>query len=132
MLARPRPLHVANPDVAAPQAAGRFSAEPGYWTARMIQHLARHGLTADVIWYGKPNQMAFSMAQDFMAEIAGRRIDPARLAMVGDSLHTDILGGAAAGLKTVLVTQHGLFRGHKADPYFDHCAIRPDWVVDTL
>jgi ribonucleotide monophosphatase NagD (HAD superfamily) len=76
--------------------------------------------------------MAFSMAQDVMAEIAGRRIEPARLAMVGDSLHTDVLGGAAAGLQTVLVTHHGLFRGQEVGPYFDQCAFRPDWVVDTL
>ena len=34
--------------------------------------------------------------------------------MVGDSLHTDILGGAAAGMTTVLITDHGLFRGQDA------------------
>jgi ribonucleotide monophosphatase NagD (HAD superfamily) len=32
LIARPRPIFVANPDVAAPQ-IGHFSAEPGYWMA---------------------------------------------------------------------------------------------------
>ena len=31
--------------------------------------------------------------------------------MCGDSLHTDILGAAAQGWKTVLVTKDGLFSG---------------------
>ena len=31
--------------------------------------------------------------------------------MFGDSLHTDILGAAAQGWKTVLVTKDGLFSG---------------------
>ncbi|GIS17855.1 MAG: hypothetical protein CM15mP119_2590 [Alphaproteobacteria bacterium] len=34
--------------------------------------------------------------------------------MVGDSLHTDILGGAAAGLGTILITNYGLLRAHDA------------------
>ena len=37
--------------------------------------------------------------------------------MVGDSLHTDILGGAAAGMTTVLITDHGLFRGRMHCPF---------------
>ena len=32
--------------------------------------------------------------------------------MVGDTLHTDVLGGAAYGIKTALVTDHGLFSGY--------------------
>ena len=31
--------------------------------------------------------------------------------MVGDGLYTDVLGGLAAGLGTVLVTDHGLLKG---------------------
>ena len=33
--------------------------------------------------------------------------------MVGDGLYTDILGGLAAGLGTVLVTDHGLLKGNR-------------------
>ena len=32
--------------------------------------------------------------------------------MIGDSLHTDVLGGLASGISTVLVTNHGLFKNH--------------------
>ncbi len=132
MLLRPRPLHVANPDVSAPQANERFSAEPGYWTARLIQRLAENELDIDVSWYGKPHTLAFDMAQDRIAEIAGRRIDAGRLAMVGDSLHTDVLGAAAAGLQTALITGYGLFRGVEIGPYIERCKIRPDWLIEQL
>jgi len=132
MLDRPRPVHVANPDVAAPQGAGRFSAEPGYWTARMMQRLAKAGHAAAVQWYGKPDPRAFEQAVARLAEIAGRPLDRTRLAMVGDSLHTDILGGAMAGLQTVLLTGYGLFRGGAYAACQDRFSIRPHWVVDRL
>ena len=51
--------------------------------------------------------------------------------MVGDTLHTDILGGRAAGLATVLVAGHGLFRGHDPLPFIERSGIRPDWIVET-
>jgi glycerol 3-phosphatase-2 len=132
MLERPRPVHVANPDVAAPQDAGRFSAEPGYWTARMMQRLAKAGHAAPVQWYGKPDPRAFEQAVARLVDIAGRPLDRTRLAMVGDSLHTDILGGAMAGLQTVLLTGYGLFRGGAYAACQDRFTIRPHWVVDRL
>ncbi len=55
-----------------------------------------------------------------------------RIAMVGDSLHTDILGGNAAGMTSVLVTDHGMFRSRAALPYCTACDIHPDWVVNSL
>ena len=62
MITYPRRLHIVNPDVAAPQANGRFSAEPGYWTARMMQAAANQGVDIDVRWYGKPYGPAFNLA----------------------------------------------------------------------
>ena len=35
--------------------------------------------------------------------------------MVGDGLYTDIVGGLAAGLGTVLVTDHGLLKGFRLE-----------------
>ncbi|MEL0233069.1 MAG: HAD hydrolase-like protein [Candidatus Puniceispirillaceae bacterium] len=49
--------------------------------------------------------------------------------MIGDSLHTDILGGGAAGMQTVLLTGYGLFAAGGADDMIDACGITPDWVV---
>ena len=140
MITYPRRLHIANPDVAAPQANGRFSAEPGYWTARMMQAAANQGVEVDVRWYGKPYGPAFNLAlarmQVRLDNLSSRPLnhpfDAGRIAMVGDSLHTDILGGAAAGMTTVLITDHGLFRGEDALPFCISCGLIPDWIVKTL
>jgi 4-nitrophenyl phosphatase len=47
---------------------------------------------------GKPERLMFDIAVEKMGS------DPARTAMLGDRLETDILGGQRAGLKTMLVT----------------------------
>ena len=140
MITYPRRLHIANPDVTAPQSDGRFSTEPGYWTARMMQVAANQGVEVDVRWYGKPYGPAFDLAlarmQIRLGNLSSRSLDhpfdPGRIAMVGDSLHTDILGGAAAGMTTVLITDHGLFRGQDALPFCISCGLLPDWIVGTL
>jgi ribonucleotide monophosphatase NagD (HAD superfamily) len=123
--ARPRPIHVANPDVASPQQNG-FSAEPGYWAAR-----AMIASETDVFWYGKPHHSAFAMAFDRLQTVTGRQFDPGRVAMVGDSLHTDIIGASAFGLQTILMTGHGLFRDGGAGSAIKNCGIYPDWMVVT-
>ena len=140
MIAHPRPLHVVNPDLIAPQVGGSFSAEPGYWTVRLMQTAADQGVKIDIRWYGKPYAPAFNLALSRMEEKLRdsfshrpiRHFDPRRIAMVGDSLHTDILGGAAVGMTTVLITDHGLFKGKAVAPYFSKCELSPDWVVKTL
>jgi glycerol 3-phosphatase-2 len=123
LAARPRPVFVANPDVAAPQ-TGHFSPEPGYWMARAMQVT-----TMPVHWYGKPYRPAFDLALNRLDKLAGRHLDRRRVAMVGDSLHTDILGGGAAGLQSVLITGAGLFRDGGADRFIAATGIQPDWIV---
>ena len=123
LVARPRPVFVANPDVAAPQ-LDKFSAEPGYWMARAMQ-----SANMPVYWYGKPYQPAFDLALHRLNKLAGRKLDNRRIAMVGDSLHTDILGGGAAGLQTVLITGAGLFRDGGVDHFITSTGIHPDWIV---
>ena len=126
LIARPRPVFVANPDVAAPQ-IDQFSAEPGYWMARAMQ-----AADMPVYWYGKPYRPAFDLALQRLHQLAGRKLDTRRVAMVGDSLHTDILGGGAAGLQTVLITGAGLFRDGGATHYIAASGIKPDWIVPGL
>ena len=126
--ARPRPVFVANPDVAAPQ-AGHFSPEPGYWMARAMQAAQMPAQGGAVYWYGKPYRPAFDLALDRLNKLAGRQLDRHRVAMVGDSLHTDILGGGSAGLQTVLITGAGLFRDGGADRFIAATGIQPDWIV---
>ena len=52
--------------------------------------------------------------------------------MIGDTLHTDVLGGQAAGLATILVTEHGLFAGHDTAPYIAQSGIVPDIALPSI
>ena len=121
-----RELLVANPDISAPLETG-FSAEPGYWAARAAQAT---GLAPR--WYGKPHGPSFDLVLDRLAAHYGRTFQRRRVAMVGDSLHTDILGGGAAGLQSILLTGYGLFSDGGADDMIAACGITPDWIVDSL
>ena len=80
------------------------------------------------MFYGKPFGNAFS-------EVA-RRFEPAvdrhRIAMIGDSFHTDILGGAAAGWRTVLVTDHGLVKDLDVDALMQSSGIVPDFIIPSI
>ena len=62
----------------------------------------------------------------------GRPFDRHRVGMVGDSLHTDVLGASAAGLQSVLLTDYGLFSDGGTAAMIRRCGITPDWVVATL
>ncbi|MBL6781782.1 MAG: HAD-IIA family hydrolase [Alphaproteobacteria bacterium] len=121
------PILIANPDVAAPH-PDRFSYEPGYFAWQLIQ-----AGVSDIRWFGKPHQTHFEMAMKRLETITGHNnLDRKRIAMVGDTLHTDILGGAAAGLTTVLVTGHGMFRDGGAETAMAKTGIRPDFIIDTV
>ena len=117
----PRPVLVANPDVSAPYPGGRYSAEPGYWALRIE---AETGVRCEP--YGKPFGPAFDLA---LSRLGGAGIRRERVAMVGDGLYTDILGGLAAGLGTVLVTDHGLLKGLDWEVRAVQAGIFPDHVV---
>lgn len=116
---RPRPVVIANPDIVAPREDG-LTLEPGHYGHRLaaIPGVALH-------WFGKPFPDALA---DAMARTG---LSPDRLAMVGDTLHTDVLGGAAAGCGTVLVTNHGLFAGRDVAPFIAASGIVPDVMVPT-
>jgi len=122
---RPRPLLVGNPDLVAPRENG-LSREPGYYAHAIAD---KTGILP--LFFGKPFGNAFEEAQRRLAAhgIIGQ---PERMAMVGDTLHTDILGGAAAGLKTILVTAHGLFKGHDIIPYIEQSGIVPDYIIPAI
>ena len=65
-------------------------------------------------------------------QLAAVSVPNHRIAMVGDSLHTDILGGAAAGLGTILITNYGLLRTHDVDQLCAEMQIFPDWQVRLI
>lgn len=115
-----RPVLVGNPDIVAPRETG-LSLEPGFFA----HDLATKTGCAPV-FFGKPFPNIFALAID-----RADGIDLQRTAMVGDTLHTDVLGGAAALVQTVLVTDHGLFAGTNVDPYIARSLIVPDIVCGT-
>lgn len=117
---RPRPFVVANPDLVAPRESG-LSLEPGLFAHDLAD---RTGLGAH--WYGKPFPDAYA---EVLSRLRG--VAPDRIAMVGDTLHTDVLGGRAAGIGTVLITDHGLFAGRDIAPYVRRSGIVPDFVIPT-
>ncbi len=117
---QPRPLVVANPDLVAPREAG-LSVEPGFFA-----HALADATGIDPVFFGKPYPDAFD---DVLARLPG--IPRHRIAMVGDTLHTDVLGGRAAGVGTVLVLDHGLFAGHEIDAYIARSGIVPDYICAT-
>ena len=126
LIKNPRPVFVANPDVSAPQTNG-FSAEPGYWVARAMKK-------ADfpVEWYGKPHHTSFQMAIEILQRKTDKPLRKSHIAMVGDSLHTDILGAIAAGLISVLVTDYGLMRGLNVPRICQQTSIHPHIIAPRL
>lgn len=117
----PRPVLVGNPDLVAPREDG-LSLEPGHFA----QCLADETGTVPQ-FFGKPFPDAYAVVRDRLGGIP-----PHRIATVGDTLHTDILGGAAAGMRTVLVTDHGLFAGRDVAPFVRSSGIVADWQVATI
>ena len=111
---RPRPVVIANADLVAPRDMG-FSLEPGYFGHALIDRGQN-----DVRFFGKPFPEVYSMVEATLPGVPGDRI-----LMCGDTLHTDILGAAAHGWKTALITQDGLFAGADTKEYCARSGIHP-------
>ncbi|MFD1341507.1 HAD-IIA family hydrolase [Litorisediminicola beolgyonensis] len=120
LLERPRPVLVGNPDIVAPRAEG-FSVEPGSYAHRLAD---RTGVAPE--FYGKPFANIFDLAFARVPDVPRERI-----VMVGDSLHTDILGARVAGIAAALVTDHGFPSGRDLDLDTDATGIRPDYVMGS-
>lgn len=114
---RHRPVLIGNADLVAPRETG-LTLEPG--------HYARN-LPGKVRLFGKPFPDVYDLVT---ATLPGVPAD--RIAMCGDSLHTDILGAAAQGWRSVLVTADGLFAGQDTGPYERRSGIVPDWRVTRI
>ena len=119
-------LLIANPDVSAPVGQG-FSFEPGFWgmRAQAVTHCA-------LIMTGKPFQPAYGLAVAALEKKAGKHLHKSKIAMVGDSLHTDILGAKTFGLTAVLLKDYGLLRGWDSDDITKQCQIFPDIICAKL
>ena len=117
---------VANPDVSAPQVTG-FSYEPGYWAMR-----AHHHTNCPLTMTGKPFGEAFTLALSALEAKAGKPLAKERVAMVGDSLHTDILGANEAGLISILLRSYGLMSHFDIHQITKQTAIYPTIIADVI
>lgn len=93
---RPIPAIVANTDYSYPLNANEISIAIG-GIARMIENIVGR----EFIRFGKPDSQMFMFAYDLIRD--RRPVSKKEILMVGDTLHTDILGGNKFGLDTVLV-----------------------------
>ncbi|MDD9745934.1 MULTISPECIES: HAD-IIA family hydrolase [Marinovum] len=114
----PRPVLVGNPDIVAPRETG-FSPEPGHFAHRLAEQT---GIAPE--FFGKPFRNIFDLAFARLGEV-----DRSRIVMVGDSLHTDILGAQTAGLPSALITDFGFFAGQDAEQAVLRAGIVPDFIV---
>lgn len=118
---RDRPVLIANADLAAPRDDG-FSLEPGFFGHQLADEGAQQ-----IRFFGKPFHEVYEMASSSL-----KSHSPDRIVMCGDTLHTDILGAAAQGWRTVLVTQDGLFSGHATADFCAQAKIKPDFALARI
>ena len=116
-----RPVIIANADLVAPRENG-FTLEPGFYGHDLMDLGA-----SKVEFFGKPYSAVYKLLAKSLSEIPGDKI-----AMFGDSLHTDILGAAAQGWKTVLVTKDGLFSGFDTKSFCEVSRIFPNWRLGRI
>ena len=119
-------LIIGNPDVSAPVDGG-FTFEPGFWGMR-----AQNVTGAPLIMAGKPYASAFEIAFHALEKKAGHPLDKACVGMVGDSLHTDILGAKTFGLKAILLSHYGLLAGRDINDEAQRAGIFPDLIATYL
>jgi len=121
VLKNDRPVIIANADLVAPRENG-FTLEPGFYGHELVDLGA-----SKVQFFGKPYSEVYQLLTKSLSEVPGNKI-----VMCGDSLHTDILGAASQGWKTVLVTKDGLFSGFDTKSYSKESGIFPNWRLERL
>lgn len=117
-----RPVLLANPDLAAPRENG-FSVEPG-----QLAHALKVETACTVIGFGKPYPSIFDIALEGLDTPVKRD----RVLMIGDTLHTDVLGGCSAGLATALVTAQGASAALDWNAAIHATGIMPNYVLDHI
>ena len=119
LVGRPRPVWVGNPDIVAPRETG-FSVEPGYFAHRLADET-----DSTPHFFGKP----FGNIYELALQRLGPEVPRDRMVMVGDSLHTDILGAQAAGIGSALIADYGFFAGYDIQHAIGCSGIYPDHIV---
>ena len=119
------PVVVANTDLLYPTNANDVALATG-----SIARLAEYVLGRKFVKFGKPASQMFQMALDSVA-LEMPEVCPADILMVGDTLHTDILGGNTYGVSTALVLS-GNTRPESAATEIAASGIIPDFVSKSI
>ncbi|MEM9258937.1 MAG: HAD-IIA family hydrolase, partial [Bacteroidota bacterium] len=119
------PVVVANTDLLYPVTANDVALATGS-IARLVEYV----LGRRFVKFGKPASQMFQMGLDsvvpFMPEVS-----PGDILMVGDTLHTDILGGNTYGLATALVLS-GNTSPEGAETEIQSSGIIPDYICTSI
>jgi HAD superfamily hydrolase (TIGR01459 family) len=118
LLNAPRPVFVANPDIVAPREHG-LTMEPGHFAHQLAD---RTGIIPQ--FFGKPFANIYDLAFDRLPSV-----DKERIVMVGDSLHTDILGAQTVGIRSALIAGFGFLAGQDARRAITQAGIAPDYIL---
>ncbi|MGB3798193.1 MAG: HAD-IIA family hydrolase [Lewinella sp.] len=119
------PVVVANTDLLYPTTANDVALATG-----SIARLAEYVLGRKFVKFGKPASQMFQMALDSVA-VDMPEVCPGDILMVGDTLHTDILGGNTYGVSTALVLS-GNTRPESAETEIAASGIIPDFVCKSV
>jgi HAD superfamily hydrolase (TIGR01450 family) len=119
------PVVIGNADLLYPTKGGGVALAVGS-LANMLQPIARKTFYR----FGKPDAMMFVYALQAMRS-ARPGMQDARVLMVGDTLHTDILGARMAGLDTVLVLSGNTLQ-EQAELQINSTGIVPTYVCQDI
>ncbi len=117
------PAIVANTDHAYPVTINSVSIAIG-GLATMIENI----VGKKFIRFGKPDSQMFMFAYDLVREL--KPVSKKEIVMVGDTLHTDILGGNKFGLDTVLVLS-GNTQPSDVETRITATGIVPTYICDS-
>ena len=118
------PIIVANSDKYYPISDNDVAVAIG-----AISRLMESVLNQKFIRFGKPDSQMFTYAFDGLNHFGN--YERHEVLMVGDTLHTDILGGNKFGLQTLLVLS-GNTRPESAEMKINSSGIIPDYISDSI
>ena len=119
------PVVVANADLTYPVRDGEVAIAVG-----SIANMVQQAVSKTFVCFGKPDVQIFSFTYARVrAEHAG--ITKREVLMVGDTLHTDILGANKFGLDTILVLSGNTLK-HAAESLIASSGIIPTYISDSI
>jgi HAD superfamily hydrolase (TIGR01450 family) len=119
------PVVVANTDLLYPVAANEVALATG-----SIARLAEYVLGRKFVKFGKPAMQMFQLGLDSVSRDMSN-VNLSDILMVGDTLHTDILGGNSFGIDTALVLS-GNTQKESAENEVISSGIFPDYVCLSI